>query len=78
MKAEELEVFLKTVDLMNKFGAGQLVIQALPDPWHEGEGNLLIKIDCGDKHVEFVTCGYCFAYNMQRLTKNDAVDYMLR
>lgn len=78
MNAEERKVFLETIALMNKFGAGQLVIQILPDPWHDGEGNLLIKIDCGDKHVEFVTCGYNFAYNMQRLTKNDAVDYMLR
>lgn len=78
MNAEEKRVFLEVIRLMNVNGAGQLKVSVVKDPWHEGEGNFYVQIDCGDKHTEFVTCGYNFTYNMQRLVKNEVVDYMLR
>ena len=80
MNANEIKIFIEAVETLQKeferyedFG---ILVEA--DRWHPGEGNYHLIITYGEVRSEFVTCGYNFAYNMQRLFNNEALNKMLR
>lgn len=80
METNEIKVFVEAVKTLQKefekYEDFDLVIEA--DRWHPGGGNYHIIVIYGDVKSEFVTCGYNFAYNMQRLFNNEALNKMLR
>lgn len=75
----ETETFLNAVDLLKKeFAAYEdFDVDVTPDPYHTGNYHV-VKLTYGELHTEFTTCGYNFAYNMQRLFNNEVVNKMLR
>lgn len=80
MNANEVKVFRAAVKaLMAEFESYEdfdILVEA--DKWHPGEDNYHVVITYGEVQSEFVTCGYNFAYNMQRLFNNEALNKMLR
>ena len=80
MNANEVKVFRSAVKaLMTEFERYEdfdILVEA--DKWHPGEDNYHVVITYGETRSEFVTCGYNFAYNMQRLFNNEALNKMLR
>ena len=80
MNANEIKVFIEAVETLQKeferYEDFDILVEA--DRWHPGEGNYHLIITYGEVRSEFVTCGYNFAYNMQRLFNNEALNKMLR
>lgn len=80
MTKEQTTLFLEAVKALQleyeKYADFDLVIEV--DRWHPGEGNYHVIVIYGEARSEFVTCGYNFAYNMQRLFNNEAINKMLR
>lgn len=80
MNANEVKVFRSAVKALisefERYEDFDIVVEA--DKWHPGEDNYHVVITYGEVKSEFVTCGYNFAYNMQRLFNNEAVNKMLR
>ena len=80
MKANEVNLFLEVVKTLQlefeNYADFNVLIEA--DKWHPGEGNYHVVITYGETKSEFVTCGYNFACNVQRLFNNEAMNKMLR
>lgn len=80
MNANEIKIFIEAVETLQKeferYEDFDILVEA--DRWHPGEGNYHLIITYGEVRSEFVTCGYNFAYNMQRLFNNEALNKMLR
>lgn len=80
MNANEIVVFLEAVKALQvefeRYESFDVLVEA--DIWHPGEGNYHVVITYGEVRSEFVTCDYNFAYNMQRLFNNEALNKMLR
>ena len=80
MNANEIKIFIDAVETLQKeferYEDFDILVEA--DRWHPGEGNYHLIITYGEVRSEFVTCGYNFAYNMQRLFNNEALNKMLR
>ena len=80
MKANETTLFLEVVKTLQlefeNYKDFNVLIEA--DKWHPGEGNYHVVVTYGETKSEFVTCGYNFAYNVQRLFNNEVMNKMLR
>ena len=75
MTKQEIESFINAVETLKKSFENyeDFSIEVTPDEWHPGEGNFHVKLVYGDIGDLFITCGYRYAYNMQRLFKNDVI-----
>lgn len=80
MSNGELEIFMNAAQALifefQDYEDFDVIVE--PDKWHPGRDNLHVVISYGDVRSGFVTSGYNFAYNMQRLFNNEALNKMLR